>query len=184
MSATTPENASTTEAPLTRREIREREAAEAAARAEASVTVEDAEVEVEEIPVAPPSDSGLPSLFGDDKKEEVVEAPILAAAYAREAPAAKYLEGQPLVDFDSEEKAATPTQTLHHMQHQNHHETYHHAQPIKQHHVPAVNSHQEGWTTGSIIKVAALSLLYSGLTLAAIAVPIAITVAEMGTLSP
>jgi hypothetical protein len=182
MSATNPDHASDFEAPLTRREIREREAALEATKVDATVIVED--VEPVEVPVAPPSDSGLPSLFGDDKKEEVKEAPVVPASYAREAPAAKYLEGQPLVDFDSTSEVTDAPQTLQHMQHQNHHESYHHMQPMKQHHAPSTQPRQESWTTGAMIKVVAFSLLYAGLTVAMFAVPMVMLVAEAATTAP
>jgi hypothetical protein len=181
MSATNPENASNFEAPLTRREIREREAALEAAKMEANVIIEDVEPAAH---VAPPSDSGLPSLFGDDKKEEVKEVPVVPAVYAREAPAAKYLEGQPLVDFDSTSEVTEAPKTLQHMQHQNHHETYHHVQPMKQHHAPTAHARKESWTTGAIIKVVALSLIYAGLSFAMFAVPVVMMVAEAAPTAP
>jgi hypothetical protein len=124
----------------------------------------DAHVIVEDVePVTPPapvSDSGLPSLFGDDEKEEVKEEPVVAASYAREAPVAKYLDEVPARRVIPPAASVTV-----------------HQQP--QRHAPSAPLRKESWTTGAIIKVVAFSLLYAGLSIAMVAVPLAIMIAEM-----
>lgn len=159
MSATNPENASHSEAPLTRRQLRERESVEA----DAHVIIED--VEPEAATAAPVSDSGLPSLFGDDEKEEVKEEPVVAAPYAREAPVAKYLDETPA------RRIIPPAPVAAHPQQ--------HQRPV-----PKAVPHKEEWTTGAMIKVVAFSLLFVGLNIAMIAVPMAITISELGPIAP
>lgn len=78
--------------PLTRRQLRELEMQQ-----QDTSVVED---EFTSLPVVAEeddtsvNDTGLPSLFGDDEstKKKKVEAPVEPAPYAREAPAAKFLD--------------------------------------------------------------------------------------------
>lgn len=163
MSAVNPEPNANSGVPLTRRQLRELEMAEAEMASESHVIVEEDVVAPSPVP-APVNDSGLPSLFGDDEKEEVKEEPVVAASYAREAPAAKYLDKAPVRRVIPPAPAAPRSHTA----------------PV----VRAGSAKQESWTTGAVIKVVSLSVLYFGLIIAAMTVPILMVAAEAGSVAP
>jgi len=132
---------------LTRRELREREMQQQAVVAESETPelVKEPELMLD-MPTPPKrEDNGLPSLFGDDPEEEKVEEQIIAAPYAREAPAAKYLDESP-------RRIIIPPAPS----------SY---QPQRQY---VANNHASGeqWTTKAKLLVIFLSILYTGLMIA------------------